>query len=282
MGTVTASMVKELRERTGVSMGKCKEALDQAGGQMEQAIDILRKAGMASAVKKEGREVNEGLIGFAESDKAIAIVEVNSETDFVAQNEKFKQFIKDVCTEASLMKASTVEELLKLPYSKDPSITIDQYRALTIQSLGENIQVRRMKIIPKKGDLSVGLYSHMGGKIVTSVLLSGATGQEAIARDIAMHIAAESPDYLQPSDVPAEVKAREEEIAKAQMQGKPANMIDKIVEGKIKAFYDQVCLVCQKFVKNNDLTIAAVVDAESKRCGKPLAIQSFIRWKVGG
>jgi elongation factor Ts len=282
MGTVTASMVKELRERTGVSMGKCKEALDQAGGEMEQAIDILRKAGMASAVKKEGREVNEGLIGFAESDKAIAIVEVNSETDFVAQNEKFKQFIKDVCTEASLMKASTVEELLNLPYSKDPSITIDQYRALTIQSLGENIQVRRMKIVPKKGDLSVGLYSHMGGKIVTAVLLTGSAGQEAIARDIAMHIAAESPDYLQPSDVPADVKAREEEIAKAQMQGKPANMIDKIVEGKIKAFYDQVCLVCQKFVKNNDLTVAAVLDAESKRCGKPLVIQSFIRWKVGG
>ena len=97
-----------------------------------------------------------------------------------------------------------------------------------------------------------------------------------------MHIAAESPDYLSPSDVPSDVKAREVEIAKAQMQGKPANMIDKIVEGKIKAFYDQVCLVCQKFVKNNDLTVAAVVDAESKRCGKPLAIQSFIRWKVGG
>jgi len=282
MGTVTASMVKELRERTGVSMGKCKEALDQAGGEMEQAIDILRKAGMASAVKKEGREVNEGLIGFAESDKAIAIVEVNSETDFVAQNEKFKHFIKDVCTEASLMKASTVEELLNVPYSKDPSVTLDQYRALTIQSLGENIQVRRIKVIPKKEDLSIGLYSHMGGKIVTAVLLSGAAGQEVIARDIAMHIAAEAPDYLQPSDVPADVKAREEEIAKAQMQGKPANMIDKIVEGKIKAFYDQVCLVCQKFVKNSDLTVAAVVDAESKRCGKPLAIQSFIRWKVGG
>ena len=163
MREITADMIKELRERTGVGMGKCKEALDQSGGEMEQAIDILRKAGMASAVKKEGREVNEGLIGFAESDKAIAIVEVNSETDFVAQNEKFKSFIKDICTEASLMKAATVEELMNLPYSKDPSITLDQYRALTIQSLGENIQVRRMKIIPKKGDLSVGLYSHMGG-----------------------------------------------------------------------------------------------------------------------
>ncbi len=282
MKKVTAEMVKELRERTGVSMGKCKEALDQAAGDMEQAIDVLRKAGMASAVKKEGREVNEGLIGFAESDKAIAIVEVNSETDFVAQNDKFKQFIKDICTEAAQMKATSVEELLNLTYSKDPSITLDQYRALTIQSLGENIQIRRMKVIPKTGDLSVGLYSHMGGKIVAASLLAGGTGHEAMAREISMHIAAESPEYLKPSDVPSDVKAREEEIAKAQMQGKPANMIDKIVEGKIKAFYDQVCLVCQKFIKDNDLTVAAVVEAESKRVGKPLAIQSFIRWKVGG
>ena len=275
-------MVKELRERTGVSMSKCKEALDQSGADLEQAIDILRKAGMASAVKKEGREVNEGLIGFAESDKAVAIVEINSETDFVAQNEKFKQFIKDVCAEASLMKVTTVEELLSAKYSKDPSITIDQYRALIIQSLGENIQIRRMMVIPKAEGLSVGLYSHMGGKIVTATLLSGGGGHEAIAREIAMHIAAESPDYLQPSDVPADVKLREEEIAKAQIQGKPANMVEKIVEGKIKAFYDQVCLVCQKFIKDNALTVAAVVEAESKRCGKPLSIQSFIRWKVGG
>ncbi len=282
MKKVTAEMVKELRERTGVSMSKCKEALDQSGADMEQAIDILRKAGMASAVKKEGREVNEGLIGFGESDKNIAIVEVNSETDFVAQNEKFKQFIKDICIQACESNISTVEELSNLKYSKDTSITIDQYRALTIQSLGENIQIRRLMIIPKKSDLSVGLYSHMGGKIVAAALISGAAGHEAIAREIAMHIAAESPDYLQPSEVPVEVKAREEEIAKAQIQGKPANMVDKIVEGKIKAFYDQVCLVCQKFIKDSTLTVAAVVEAEAKRSGKPLSLQSFIRWKVGG
>jgi elongation factor Ts len=279
---VTAEMVKELRDRTGVSMSKCKEALDQAGGDMEKAIDLLRKAGMASAVKKEGREANEGLVGIAESDKAVAIVEVNSETDFVAKNDKFKEFIKELCLVAASMKASSVEELLNQPYPQDPSLTIDQYRALTIQGLGENIQVKRMMVLPKKADISIGFYSHMGGKIVTAVTLSGGAGQEAIAREIAMHIAAESPDYLKPSDVPADVKAREEDIAKAQIQGKPANMIEKIVEGKMKGFYDQTCLVCQKFVKDNSLTIAEVVEAEAKKCGKPLAIQSFIRWKVGG
>ena len=282
MSKVTAEMVKELRARTGVSMSKCKEALDQSDCDMEKSIDFLRKAGIASAVKKEGREVNEGLIGYAESDKAIAIIEINSETDFVAQNEKFKKFIEDVCIEASLMKASSVEELLNLKYSKDDSITIDQYRALTMQSLGENIQIKRMLVIPKVGDLSVGIYSHMGGKIVAATLISGGSGQELLAREISMHIAAEAPDYLNPSEVPSDVKAREEDIAKAQMQGKPASMIDKIVEGKIKAFYDQSCLVCQKFIKDNALTVAAVVERESKNCGKPLTIQSFIRWKVGG
>jgi elongation factor Ts len=282
MKKVTAEMVKELRMRTGVSMGKCKEALEQSDCDMENAIDFLRKAGMASAVKKEGREANEGLIGFGESDKAFAIIEINSETDFVAQNEKFKQFIKDICSEASEMKASTVEELLNLKYSKDPSITIDQHRALTIQELGENIQIKRMLIIPKEEDLSVGLYSHMGGKIVAATLLKGAKGQENIAREISMHIAAESPEYLHSDEIPEDVKSREKDVAKAQMEGKPANMIEKIIEGKMKAFYDQVCLVNQKFIKDSSLTVADVVEKEAKSCGKPLTIQSFIRWKVGG
>ena len=282
MAKVTAESVKALRDRTGVSMGKCKEALDQAEGDAEKAIDILRKAGIASAVKKEGREANEGVVGFAESDKAVAIVEFNTETDFVAQNDKFKQFVKDVCMEACLSQTSSVEELLNKSYSKDATITIDQYRALTMQSLGENILVKRVKIISKTDSMSVGLYSHMGGKIVTAVILSGATGQEDLARGIAMHVAAEAPDYLKPEEVPAEVKAREEDVARGQIQGKPANIIDKIVEGKIKAFYEQACLICQKFIKDNSLSVSEVVEAQSKVIGKPLSIESFIRWKIGG
>lgn len=279
---ISAESVKKLRDRTGVSMGKCKEALDQAGGDMEKAIDILRTAGMASAVKKEGREANEGLVGFAESAQTVAIVELNSETDFVAQNALFKQFLQEVCEEASKTQISSVEELLKRPYSKDPSITIDQQRSLTIQTLGENIQVKRIQILSKNPSLSVGLYSHMGGKIVSAVVLKGAAGHELLAREIAMHVAAESPEYLAPEAVPADVKAREEEIAKAQVQGKPANITDKIVEGKIKAFYDQVCLLCQKFIKDNARSVAEVVEAEAKKAGTPLSIQEFVRWKVGG
>jgi elongation factor Ts len=119
-------------------------------------------------------------------------------------------------------------------------------------------------------------------KIVTAVILEGSSGQESVAREIAMHIAAESPEYLNSSDIPSEVKERESEIAKAQLQGKPAHMIEKIVEGKLNAFYDQVCLVSQKFIKDNTLTVGAVVEAEAKRSGKPLSIQSFVRWHVGG
>jgi elongation factor Ts len=279
---VAAAAVKKLRDRTGVSMGKCKEALEQVDGDEEKAIDFLRKAGIASAVKKEGREANEGLVGFAETDKSVAVIEVNSETDFVAQNETFKSFITELCLEASAHNTSSVEELMKLPCKKDPSMTLDQHRAGIMQSLGENIQLKRIAILPKSDSMSVGLYSHMGGKIVAAVVIEGASGHESLAREIAMHVAAEAPDYLKAEEVPSDVKAREEEIARAQMEGKPANIVDKIIEGKLKAFYDQVCLNGQKFIKDNSQSVSAVVEAESKKAGKPLSIQSFIRWKVGG
>ena len=281
-GKVTAEMVKELRDRTGVSMGKCKEALDKAGGDMNAAIDILRKSGMASAVKKEGRETNEGLIGAAEGKSAVALVEINAETDFVTQNEKFKQFLKDVAQEAADSQAASLEQLMGKTYSHDKSLNLDQYRALVMQSLGENIQVKRVSILPKDTDLSIGIYSHMGGKIVVAVVLTGGAGQEALARDIAMHVAAESPEYLRPEDVPADIRAKEEEIARSQVQGKPANIVDKIVEGKIKAFCDEVCLTCQKYVKDNTMTIAQLLEKESKRLNKQIGIKAFHRWKVGG
>lgn len=281
-GKVTAEMVKTLRDRTGVSMGKCKEALDQAAGDMDAAIDILRKSGMASAVKKEGRETNEGLIGMAESSKAVAFVEVNVETDFVAKNEKFKEFLKELAQEAADTAESSLPVLMQRPYSKDKSISLDQYRALIMQSLGENIQVKRVALFVKSPDLSIGSYAHMGGKIMVGVILSGGSGLEALAREIAMHVAAESPEYLSPSDVPAAVRAKEEEIARSQVQGKPANIVDKIVEGKVKAFCDEVCLECQKFVKDNTLTIAQLVEREGKKLGKTITIKAFHRWKVGG
>lgn len=279
---VTAEMIKELRERTGIGMTKCKEALDLAHGDMELAIANLRKAGLAQAVKKEGREANEGLIGLGETKDAIAFVEINSETDFVAQNEKFKQFLRDIANEAAALKPANLESFLGKKCTKDPSLTIDGYRALMVQSLGENIQIKRLLVVHKKPDASFGLYSHMGGKIVAFVELSGGAGNEILARDIAMHVAAESPEYLKPEDVPADIKVKEEDIAKSQVKGKPEAMIEKIIAGKLKAFYDLNCLLCQKYIKDNSLSVTQLLENESKASGKKFHILSYKRWKVGG
>jgi len=278
---VTPEMVKKLRERTGVGMGKCKEALDQTQGDMECAIDFLRKAGIASAVKKEGRETKEGMIGYFECQDSIALVEVNAETDFVTQNEKFKEFVRDIATQVAKTQPASLEVFLNEKSLKDPTLSVNQHRALVMQSLGENIKIKRLEIFRKSPEVSLGLYSHMGGKIFTMVEMAGGSGHEALARDIAMHVAAESPEYLKPEEIPADLKAREEEIARSQVTGKPANIVNKIVEGKLKAFYDQACLLGQKFVKDNSISIADLLIREGKLLGKPFGIRRFILWKVG-
>ncbi len=281
MSEITSDMIKLLRERTGVGMGKCKEALVLSQGDMEKAIDHLRKAGMAAGVKKEGRETKEGLILTGEDKGALVLAEGNVETDFVAQNDRFKHFLHDVVKQALETKPAALADFIQQPYFKDKSITIDQYRNLVIQALGENIQLRRLEVLHKHPNSSYGIYSHMGGKLVVVVEVHGASDQEGIAKEIAMHIAAENPDYLKSEEIPAHVLAREEEIARSQVQGKPANIVDKIVAGKIKAFTDQVCLIHQKYVKDNSVTIEQFLDVCSKKIGKPLSIRCFWRWKVG-
>lgn len=273
---ITAQKVKELRERTGVGMSKCKEALEGANGDIDLAIDNLRKSGMASAVKKEGRAANEGLIGVAQNSTHIAIVEVNSETDFVAKNDKFKDFLAEIAEEVLNSHPQDIDSFLQQTFSKDSEMTIDQYRATIIQLLGENIIIKRFKLIHKQKNHSYGTYSHMHGKIVTLVELSQA-GFEPVAKDIAMHVAAEAPDYLKPQDVPHSVLEHEKDIAREQMKGKPENVIEKILEGKIQAYYDQVCLTKQKFVKDTKLSVEAF--AASQHDG--LKVSDFLRWQVG-
>lgn len=281
MAQVTATMVKELRDRTGIGMGKCKEALEEAQGDMELAISNLRKAGLASAVKKEGRETNEGIIKVADNESCIALVEVNAETDFVVKNEKFQAFGDELAREVVATKPASLADFLAQKYSKDPKITIDEYRALTVQSLGENIQIKRVELFPKKVDASLGIYSHMGGKLVTLVEIGGSNGEETLAKEIAMHIAAEAPEYLSQNEVPARVIEHEREIALAQIKNKPAAIAEKIVEGKLKAYFDQVCLLNQHFVKDTDVTIEGLVSARAKEVGKSLKVTQFLRWKVG-
>ncbi|MBS4165713.1 Elongation factor Ts [Neochlamydia sp. AcF65] len=278
---ITATMIKELRERTGVGMGKCKEALEEANGDMEFAISNLRKAGIASAVKKEGRTTNEGMIGFFENDKTAAIVEVNSETDFVAKNERFKEFLENIAAEIAKTHPASLEEFLAQPYSKDTSISIDQYRATVVQTIGENIQIKRLFTTAKSPSKSIGIYSHLGGKVVTMVEIEGSDAEQSLAKDIAMHVAAAHPEFLSPEKVPAELINNEKEIAKSQIKNKPENFIDKIVEGKLNAYYESVCLTKQKFIRDDSKSIAQIVEDRAKQNGKPLQLTNFLRWTVG-
>lgn len=279
--TVSAQMVMELRKRTGVGMSKCKEALSEANGDIEEAIHILRKKGMASAVKKGSRETNEGVVGVGESDSAAYLVEVNAETDFVVQNDRFKEFLKNICDEVAKTNPPTVETFLGQKYSRNDALTIDEYRAETVQTLGENIQIKRLQGFKKEGDCSVGIYSHMGGKIVCLVEIKGANNVQDLAKEVAMHVAAEAPEYLKPEDVTSDVLEREEEIARSQIKNKPPEIVEKIVKGKLNAYYEQACLVNQKFVKDPSKSVAAYVAEEGKKAGKTLEVVAFVRWQIG-
>lgn len=281
MSTITPAMIKELRERTGVGMGKCKEALEESKGDMELAISNLRKAGMATAVKKEGRSTNEGMIGYVENAKILALVEVNAETDFVVRNARFQQFLTNIAEEVAATNPKSLDVFKQQKYSKDPSLTIEEYRSTIVQAIGENIQIRRYQTFSKAPNKSLGIYSHMGGKLVTLVEIAGSDKEDALAKDIAMHIAAAAPEYLCEKDVPSSVLDNEREIAKSQMKGKPDNIINKIVEGKINAFYDTACLNRQKYIKNDTLSITDLVNENAKVKGTPLTLSAFLRWSVG-
>jgi elongation factor Ts len=281
MTEISATLVKELRERTGVGMGKCKEALVEARGDIELAIANLRKAGIASAVKKESRETNEGTVVTAENATHLVMVEVNAETDFVVKNEKFQAFAKDVAETILNHKIENLDTLLQHKYAKDPKLSMDELRALTMQSLGENIQIKRMLLIQKKPEQSWAFYSHAGGKLVTAVEIDGSSSVQDLAKDMAMHVAAESPDYVSEDAIPAHVIEHEKEIARAQIKNKPDAIVDKIMAGKLKDFYAQVCLIHQPFVKDPKMTIAQLLEEHGKRIGKKLTLKQFLRWRVG-
>ncbi|MBS0655222.1 MAG: elongation factor Ts [Verrucomicrobia bacterium] len=280
MTVVTATQIKELRDRTGVGMSKCKDALEEAKGDMELAISILRKAGMASAVKKQGRETKEGQVCVKDAGDCVAVAEINAETDFVVKNDRFQEFCKNILEEIASTKPSSLESFMSQVYSKDPSITIDQYRSLIIQTIGENIQISRISVWPKASGHSIGIYSHLGGKIVSCVEVS-APNQADFAKEIAMHAAAAAPEYLAEKDVPAEVIEKEKEIGRSQIKDKPAPIVEKIVDGKVKAYFETVCLVKQKYVKDSSQTVEAFVNQKATEIGKPFTIVRFLRWMVG-
>src|SRR5215831_935911 len=282
---ISAEMVKQLRDQTGAGMMDCKSALTEANGSFEEATTILRKKGLASAAKKAGRSTNEGLIGnrVSADHGAGTLAEVNCESDFVARTDDFKQLIEDVLTEIEKAGDGATEAWLD-----NPDGVVKKRVAQTIGKLGENMAVPRFVRYAGKG--YVGQYIHMGGKIGVQVEFGGVTPDvvrldafSTLVKEIAMQIAAASPDYVSRETVPADVLEKEKSIYRAQMEnsGKPANVIDKIVEGKLGAYYAQVVLPDQASIRDPKMTVAQVIAAANKALGTDVSVSRFVRLKVG-
>ncbi|ANH78503.1 translation elongation factor Ts [Candidatus Chlamydia sanziniae] len=281
MGDFSIETLKQLRQHTGVGLTKCKEALEACEGNLEKATIYLRKLGLASANKKDHRETKEGLIAAKSDAHGSALVEVNVETDFVANNNVFRDFVTVLLNDILDHKTDSVAALSQLPSSKDPSLTVDELRAVTMQTVGENIRIRRVAYFPKSSHESVGIYSHGNGKTVSLVILKGSSKGESLAKDIAMHVVASQPQFLSKGSVPAEAIDKEKEVASSQTQGKSQEVIDKIIQGKLGAFFQETCLLEQPFIKNSTLSIQNLIDDFSKILGEFVEVEKFILWKIG-
>lgn len=282
---ISAAEVKKLRDQTGAGMMDCKSALEEANGNFEEANTILRKKGLASAAKKAGRATSDGLIGFAVSDdhSTGTLVEVNCETDFVANTDDFKTLIKNVLAEIETAGTAANDAWLK-----DANGPIQPMVAALVGKLGENMAVPRF--VRYAGQGYVGQYIHLGGKLGVMVEFSGVTPAVAakdefqnLVKEIAMQIAAAGPLYASRGEVPADALEKEKAIYRGQMEnsGKPANVIEKIVDGKLGSYYGQVVLVDQASIRDPKMTVTDVINAANKSLGATVAVTRFARLKVG-
>ena len=257
---VTASLVKELREKTGAGMMDCKKVLTETDGDMEKAIELLRERGIAKAAKKSGRVAAEGLVEavISEDGKTGAIIEVNSETDFVAKNEEFKTFVENVANQVLKTNPKDVEELLAQPAMFEEGKTVQESLVGKIATIGENLTIRRFARFESEG--LVEKYIHGDGKI--AVLVNMKKGDSIVAKDICMQIAAARPEYVRREEVPEERVAKEMEILKVQTmnEGKPEAIAEKMVQGRLGKFYGEICLVEQDFVKDSDKKVSKVLE----------------------
>ena len=274
MSEITKEKVVELREKTGAGLIDCKRALTESGGDMEQAVSILRKKGVATAAKKAGREAAEGVIAckLAEDGGSGVIVEVNCETDFVAKNDDFQAFADEV---ASMLLSN-------------PDADLEDKRTEQVAKIGENIRISRSETISPDASGRVESYIHTGGKVGVLLVLSteseqGAAHEEtaSLAKDLCMQVAATSPVCVSRDDMPEEVVSKERDIAAAQAEGKPPQAVDKIIAGKLEKFYAGSCLEEQSFVKNPDQTIKALLAEKAQLVGESLGIERFTRLQIG-
>lgn len=287
MANITAGMVKELREKTGAGMMDCKAALNEVEGDIEAAIDWLRKKGLAKAAKKAGRVAAEGLIGLAVSGTEGVVVEVNSETDFVARNEQFQQLVRGIAAVA-LATSDDVEAVKSAAYPAGGNVT-DAINS-AVATIGEHMALRRSKKLSVSAGV-IGSYVHGSvgeglGKIGVLVALESTGKQDelaALGRQIAMHVAAANPQALDSASIDADVVAREKAILaeKAQASGKPANVVEKIVESGLKTFFKEVTLVEQAFIHDPSKTVAQAVKESEGKVGAPIKLAAFVRFGLG-
>ncbi|MGK7346802.1 MAG: translation elongation factor Ts [Candidatus Nitrospinota bacterium M3_3B_026] len=289
--TVTAEMVKDLRKKSGVGIMECKSALKEAGGDMDAALDILRKKGAAKAAKKADRSTTEGAIGGAVKGNVAALVEVRCETDFVARNENFQKLCAAL---AEHVAATGLDEdddaFLARQYTGDTSKTVNDLVTEKIQELGENLTIGRRVRLERSGAGGFGMYIHAGGGMAALVEVDAGTEEAAASpefegalKDLAMQVVASNPIAVGPDDVPEDVLAKEKEIFEAQAKesGKPDKIIPKIVEGRVRKFYTEACLLEQPFVKDTDKSVGQWLGETGKKLGAELAVRRFSRLQLG-
>jgi elongation factor Ts len=286
MANVTASMVKDLRDKTGAGMMDCKTALNETGGDMEAAIDWLRKKGISKAAKKAGRAAAEGLVGVAVGKGAGALVEVNAETDFVARNDEFKSFVKSAA-DLALKEGGDLEKLLA---AKHGASNIQQTLTELVAKIGENMSVRRSVALSVSPGV-VAAYVHNAaspelGKIGVLVALKSTADEgklSALAKQIAMHVAAASPLAITPEHLSKDVVERERNVQweLARQSGKPDAVIEKMMEGRMRKFYEETVLLSQTFVIDGETQVGKVIEKAAKELGAPIAVEGFVRFQVG-
>lgn len=292
MSQITASAVNELRKKTGAGMMDCKKALTETEGDIEKAVEALRKKGLAAAAKKAGRIAAEGLVqAFVSTNlKNAVVVEINSETDFVAKTDDFINFTKNVANHILSESPSDLEGLQEQGFASNKGTKVKDIVTQLIAKIGENIQIRRFYKYDLQGHGALGSYIHAGGQIGVLVELgceSAATSSkpelQALVKDLCLHVAAQKPSYLVPSEVPADLLEKEIEIAKdqARQQGKKEDFLGKIAEGKVRKYYDEHCLIEQGFVKDPALKISALLEQSSKSLGDKITLRRFARFELG-
>jgi elongation factor Ts len=287
---ITAQLVKQLRDSTGAGMMECKKALQEAEGSLDKAVDILRTRGLAAAAKKAARSTKQGIIGhtLTAGGKLAVLAEVNCESDFVARTEDFQQLVASVVSQVAGAAPANVAALLEQPCAADPTRTVAQFMAAKIAKVGENMNVPRFARHAAKG--YVGAYTHPGAQLITMVDVVTGKPETAsnpvfteLLHDLAMQVAAADPRFVSRDEVTVETLEREKDIqrSRALAEGKPEKIVDKVVEGRMSKYYEEVCLLEQPYIKDNAVSITQLLADKGKQLGDTLQVVAFLRFKVG-